>query len=138
MLQAINLIRFLFRRKQRQRSKSSDRRSYSSPDGGQSCGSLCEGSPCRRRFWTSITERRVADEEDAADIIISLGDSLPQLAADTSGVVVDNSAVGFRLSQSATSSVVRLDLDDALDNEAYCRLQSLGITVTKASSANIL
>ena len=71
----------------------------------------------------------MADEEDAADIIISLGAaaSLPGLAA-----------VGYRLSQSAASS-----LDDPMEitaeeNEAYYRLQSLGITVSKASSADIL
>ena len=75
----------------------------------------------------------MADEEDAADIIISLGAaaSLPGLmAAEAASCPSNSAAVGFRLSQSAASST---SLDD--DNEAYDQLRSRGITVSKAASS---
>lgn len=122
------------------------------------------------RRWASITEKRVADEEDAADIIINLGGTningsttLLSTAASPSsspsvGLLADDSpAVGLRLSQSATapSSIVRLSNNDdqqqhgddlaaaasldSVNNEAYYKLQSLGIIVSKApNSADIL
>jgi hypothetical protein len=111
----------------------------------------------------------VADEEDAADIIINLGGTningsttLLSAAASPSsspsvGLLADDSpAVGLRLSQSATTpgSIVRLSNNDdqqqhgddlaaasldSVNNEAYYKLQSLGIIVSKApNSADIL
>lgn len=98
------------------------------------------------RRWTSITEKQVPDEEDAADIIINLGaknsSALLTQTKRLANRLTDCPAVGFRLSQSTASSIVRLDgdVDASLDNnEAYCRLQSLGIIVCKIpSSTDIL
>ncbi|KAI9554763.1 glutamate receptor [Daphnia sinensis] len=101
------------------------------------------------RRWASITEKQVPDEEDAADIIINLGlnkSSSASLAHSNGHQHLANQrlndcpAVGFRLSQSAASSIVRLDGDAWSDsNEAYYRLQSLGIIVCKTpSSTDIL
>ncbi|XP_045033504.1 metabotropic glutamate receptor 1 isoform X1 [Daphnia magna] len=98
------------------------------------------------RRWASITEKQVPDEEDAADIIINLGSNKSSVSlAHTAQHLAtqplnDCPAVGFRLSQSAASSIVRLDGDAWSDsNEAYYRLQSLGIIVCKTpSSTDIL
>lgn len=76
-------------------------------------------SPARwqqRRRWASITERRVADEEDAADIIISLGRST------SAGNGIEDDPDDFQLT----------------DSEAYEKLHQLGITVSKCGSADIL
>lgn len=105
------------------------------------------------RRWASITEKPVADEEDAADIIINLGgtNNVQQFPSPTPSVgllAADSPAVGFRLSQSAAASgsIFRLNKDDddfassdSVNNEAYYKLQSLGIIVSKApNSVDIL
>ena len=117
------------------------------------------GWPNRR--WASITEKPVADEEDAADIIINLGGTnnvgssplqFPSPTPSVGLLAADSPAVGFRLSQSAAASgsIFRLNKDDddeqndfassdSVNNEAYYKLQSLGIIVSKApNSADIL
>lgn len=78
----------------------------------------------------------MADQEDAADIIISLPSLGEGVGKGGGGGSVDKSPVaGNRLNQSTCSSD---GLDDTWENEAYYRLQSLGITVSKSSSADIL
>lgn len=106
------------------------------------------------RRWASITEKPVADEEDAADIIINLGgtNNVQQFPSPTPSVgllAADSPAVGFRLSHqsaAASGSIFRLNKDDddfassdSVINEAYYKLQSLGIIVSKApNSVDIL
>jgi hypothetical protein len=114
------------------------------------------------RRWASITEKPVADEEDAADIIINLGGtnnvggSISESPSIDGLLAADCPAVGLRLSQSASATssgaILRLNNDDhqpggrdlmaspdSVNNEAYYKLQSLGIIVSKASnSADIL
>ncbi len=104
------------------------------------------------RRWASITEKPVADEEDAADIIINLGGTnnvqFPSPTPSVGLLAADSPVVGFRLSQStaASGSIFRLNKDDddfassdSVNNEAYYKLQSLGIIVSKApNSVDIL
>jgi hypothetical protein len=98
------------------------------------------------RRWASITEKPVADEEDAADIIINLGGTnnvqFPSPTPSVGLLAADSPAVGFRLSHqsaAASGSIFRLNKDDddftssdSVNNEAYYKLQSLGIIVSKA------
>lgn len=104
---------------------------------GSSSSPSDDDSPgfARRRRWASITERRVADEE--ADIIISLGVTDPLLAPCATTSLIQ------RLSQSdydvgRSHGRQQVATISGGDGDAYCRLQSLGITVARGSSADIL
>ena len=77
----------------------------------------------------------MADEE--ADIIISLGVTDPLLASCATTSLIQRLSqsdydVGRRNSHQQVATISGSDYD------AYCRLQSLGITVAKGSTADIL